>query len=194
MGIYDDLHSGKLYFAGDKTLLAKQQKALGLQELYNATGAHEEDKRRQILQEMFMEVGEGVHIEPPLYANWAGKFVRLGKRVYINFHLTMVDDTYIEIGDDTMIGPNVTLATANHPLNPDIRKTGVQYNRPIKIGKNVWIGAGVIVFPGVTIGDNSVIGAGSLVTKDIPAGVLAYGSPCRVISQLPDTKEENLEE
>ena len=96
----------------------------------------------------------------------------------------MVDDTVIEVGDDTKFGPNVILAAGTHPTDPILRSKSMQYNRPIRIGKNCWIGAGAVILPGVTIGDNSVIGAGSVVTKDIPEGVVAFGNPCRVIRSL----------
>ena len=102
----------------------------------------------------------------------------------MNFNLSLVDDTYITIGDGTLIGPNVTIATAIHPEDPKIRQTGYQYNLPVTIGKNVWIGSGAIILPGVKIGDDSIIGAGSVVTKDIPNGVVAVGNPCRVLRQV----------
>jgi galactoside O-acetyltransferase len=113
-----------------------------------------------------------------------GHHVHLGKNVYANYGLTLVDDTHIYIGDYTMLGPNVTLATAGHPIHPELRQKGLQYNMPVRIGCNCWLGAGVIVMPGVTIGDNTVIGAGSVVTKDIPSGVVAVGNPCRVLRQV----------
>ena len=133
---------------------------------------------------MFMELGEECYIEPPLHANWGGKHVKLGRNVYANFNLTLVDDSYIEIGDYTMIAPNVVIATAGHPILPELREKVYQYNMPVKIGRNVWIGAGALILPGVTIGDNTVIGAGSVVTKDIPANVVAVGNPCRVLRPI----------
>ena len=113
-----------------------------------------------------------------------------GKQVYANSHLTLVDDTHIYIGDYTMIGPNVTLATAGHPILPELRVKGLQFNMPVHIGKNCWLGAGVVVMPGVTIGDNSVIGAVSIVTKDIPANVVAVGNPCRVLRKIGEHDRE----
>ena len=138
------------------------------------------EKRAELIKEMFAEAGEGCYIEPPFYANWGGRHVHLGNHVYANFGLTCVDDTHIYIGD----------ATANHPLLPELREKAYQYNLPIHIGKNCWLGAGVIVVPGVTIGDNTVIGAGSVVTKDIPANSLAVGNPCRVLRELNDHDRE----
>lgn len=116
--------------------------------------------------------------------------MHLGKNVYANFSLTLVDDTHIYIGDCTMLGPNVTIATAGHPILPELREKGLQYNLPVHIGRNCWIGAGAIIMPGVTIGDNSVIGAGSVVTKDIPANVVAVGNPCRVMRPIGDKDRE----
>ena len=139
---------------------------------------------------MFAEIGEGCYIEPPLHANFAGRFVHFGKGVYSNFNLTLVDDTHIYVGDYTLFGPNVTLATAAHPISAELRETGLQYNAAIHIGKNCWLGAGAIVLPGVSIGDCTVIGAGSVVTKDIPSGVVAVGSPCRVLREINDNDKK----
>ena len=137
-----------------------------------------------MLRQMFAEVGEGCYIESPLHANWGGKHVHFGCNVYANFGLTLVDDTHIYVGDNTMFGPNVTVATAGHPIQPELRRKGMQYNAPVRIGSNCWIGAGAVIVPSVTIGDNAVIGAGSVVTKDIPSNVVAVGNPCRVLRQV----------
>ena len=133
---------------------------------------------------MFAEIGEGCYIEPPLHANWGGRFVRFGKHIYANFGLTLVDDTQITVGDHTLFGPNVVVATGSHPLAPELREQGLQFNAPVRIGRNCWIGAGAIILPGVTIGDNTVVGAGSVVTKDLPANVVAVGNPCRVLREI----------
>ena len=146
----------------------------------------EMEKREAMLKEMFAEIGEGCYIEPPFHANWGGKHVHFGKGVYCNFNLTLVDDTHIYVGDHTMFAPGVIVATAAHPILPRLREDVYQYNMPVSIGKNCWLGAGVIVMPGVTIGDNSVIGAGSVVTKDIPANCFAAGNPCRVIREITE--------
>lgn len=139
---------------------------------------------------MFAEIGEGCYIEPPFHSNFGGGHCHFGKMVYANFNLTLVDDTHIYVGDYTMFGPNVTVATAGHPICPELREKVYQYNMPVHIGKNCWIGAGVLIMPGVTIGDNTVIGAGSVVTKDIPANVLAFGSPCRVQREIGEHDRE----
>lgn len=141
-------------------------------------------KREALLKEMFAELGENCYIEPPLCSNWGGKHVHFGKGVYANFNLTLVDDTHIYVGDHTMIGPNVTLATAGHPILPALREEVYQFNLPVRIGRKCWLGAGVIVLPGVTIGDNTVVEAGSVVTRDLPCGVVAAGNPCRVLREI----------
>ena len=186
MEIDNKLHSGKIYDPEDPQILAKQTKAMMPMYEYNATLPTETAKRQALLTKMFAKVGEGAYIEPPFHANWGGWHVELGAHVYANFNLTIVDDTYVYIGDHTMMGPNVTLASAGHPILPELREHGYQYNLPIHIGKNCWLGAGVIVVPGVTIGDNSVIGAGAVVTKDIPANVVAVGTPARVLRKIGD--------
>lgn len=187
---YEKLHSGDIYAPGDEEIMREQFRCLEKQYDFNMTRPCEMDKRTQLLGEMFAEVGEGCYIEPPLHSNWGGHHTHLGKNVYANFGLTLVDDTHIYIGDYTMLGPNVVLATGGHPVLPSLRERGLQFNMPIRIGRNCWLGAGVIVLPGVTIGDNSVIGAGSVVTKDIPANVVAVGNPCRVLRPIGDKDRE----
>ncbi len=184
MAKFDYLHSEKIYFPGDEDLLKEQFGYIDKLYDYNATRPYEGEKRAQLLREMLAEVGENCYIEPPLHSNFGGHHVHLGRNVYANFNLTLVDDTHIYIGDCTMMGPNVTIATAGHPVLPELREKGYQYNVPVHIGRNCWLGAGVIVLPGITIGDNTVIGAGSVVTRDIPANVVAVGSPCRVLREI----------
>lgn len=186
----EKLHSGEIYYPSDDEIMKEQ--LLCLEKLYNfnATRPLEQDKREAMLREMFAEIGEGCYIEPPLHANWGGKHVHFGKMVYANFNLTMVDDTHIYVGDYTLIGPNVTIATAGHPINPELREKAYQFNRSIRIGKNCWIGAGAVILPGVTIGDNTVIGAGSIVTKDIPSNVVAVGNPCKVLRKIGEHDKE----
>ena len=181
MTVREKMHNRSLYQATDETLVREQAEFLEKLYDFNATRPSESKRREELLSEMFSEIGEGCYIEPPLRANWGGRFVKFGRGVYANFNLTLVDDTEITVGDYTMFGPNVTLATAGHPVLPELREKGYQYNAPIKIGRNCWLGAGVIVLPGVSIGDNTVVGAGSVVTKDLPSGVVAVGNPCRVL-------------
>ena len=175
------MHSTKLYFPSGEIIMQEQASCLEKLYEYNHTRPLESEKRAKLLKEMFASVGEGCYIEPPLHANWGGHHVHLGKNVYANFNLTLVDDTYIYIGDNTLIGPNVTIATAGHPIDPNLRETGLQFNAAITIGKNCWLGAGVIILPGITIGNNVVVGAGSVVTKDLPDNVIAVGNPCKIL-------------
>ncbi len=180
------LHTGELYLPGDDEIMREQLCYLDRLYDFNATRPSEMEKRIALMQEMFAEIGEGCYIEPPFHSNMGGHHVHFGKYVYANFNLTCVDDTHIYVGDHTMFGPNVTLATAGHPLLPELRIQGYQYNMPIHIGKNCWLGAGVIVMPGITIGDNVIVGAGSIVTKDLPDNVVAVGNPCRVLREVSE--------
>lgn len=184
----DKQHTGEVYFPGDPEILKEQIQYQEKLYDYNQTRPSEQEKRTNLLKEMFAEIGENCYIEPPFHANFGGHHCHFGKNVYVNYNLTAVDDTHIYVGDNTMMAPNVILASAAHPLDPEERRKGYQYNKPVHIGKNCWLGAGVIVVPGVSIGDDTVIGAGSVVTKDIPSGVVAVGNPCRVIKEVK--KEE----
>ena len=184
------MQEGRLYLPEDEEIMAQQLKCLEKLYDYNATRPLEQEKRETLLKEMFGDIGEGCYIEPPFHANWAGKHVHFGNNVYANFNLTLVDDTDIYVGDKVMFGPNVTVATAGHPIDPELRYQAMQFNMPVHIGENVWIGANAVVLPGVTIGDNSVIGAGSVVTKDIPANVVAVGNPCRVLREIGEHDRE----
>lgn len=184
----EKLHSQKIYYH-DQDIQEEQDQCLERIYDFNQTRPSEGEKRRTLLKAIFAQFGDNSYIEPPLRANW-GKHTSLGKNVYANFNLTLVDDTYIHIGDSVMIGPNVTLATAGHPIDPELRLKVAQFNMPIQIGNNVWIGAHAVVLPGVTIGENSVIGAGSIVTKDIPANVVAVGNPCRVLRSIDQRDKE----
>ncbi|WP_267202328.1 sugar O-acetyltransferase [Limosilactobacillus kribbianus] len=178
------LFSGKIYNPENPALLKEQGEAARLMYEYNATRADQGEQRAALLPKLLAECGESCYIEAPFYANWGGHHVHFGDHVYANFHLTLVDDGEIFVGSHTMFGPNVTLVTAAHPVLPELREKGYQYNLPVHIGQNCWFGANVTVLPGVTIGDNSVIGAGSVVTKDIPANVVAVDTPCRVMREI----------
>lgn len=186
----EKMHIGELYLPNDDEIMKEQTMCLEKLYDFNSTRPHEAEKRTALLKEMFAEIGENCYIEPPLYSNWGGHHVHFGKNIYANFNLTLVDDTHIYVGDYTMFGPNVTIATAGHPILPELREKGYQYNFPVRIGKNCWIGAGVIIVPGITISDNVVIGAGSIVTKDIPSNVVAVGNPCRVLREVNEHDRE----
>lgn len=178
------MFTGDLYLPNDAAITEEQNACLELLYTFNQTRPSEQEKRNQLLKQMFAEIGENCYIEPPFHANFGGKHVHFGKNIYANFNLTMVDDGHIYVGDYTMFAPGVIVATAGHPILPELRETVYQYNMPVHIGKNCWIGAGAIILPGVTIGDQVVVGAGSVVTKDLPSNVVAVGNPCRVIREI----------
>lgn len=184
------MHDGELYFPNDGEIMRDQLARIDRLRDYNMTRSTDMAKREELLKEMFAEIGEGCYIEPPFFSNFGGGHCHFGKNVYANFNLTLVDDTHIRVGDNTIFGPNVTVATAGHPIEPTLREKGLQYNAPVTIGRNCWIGAGAVILPGVSIGDNTVIGAGSVVTKDIPAGVVAVGNPCRVLREVGERDRE----
>ena len=190
MSMKNKMHTGELYLPGDEEILKEQAKCLEKLYDFNSTRPSEMEKREKLLKEMFAEIGKDCYIEPPFYANWGGRHVHFGKNIYANFNLTMVDDTHIYVGDYTMFGPNVTVATAGHPILPSLREKAYQYNASVTIGRNCWIGAGAVIVPGVKIGDNTVIGAGSVVTKDIPENVVAVGNPCKVMRPINEHDKE----
>lgn len=188
--IMEKLHTGELYLPGNKEIAAVQEQCLERLYDYNQTRPGEGAKRYALLREMFAEIGQDCYIEPPFHANFGGAHVHFGSHIYANFGLTCVDDGDIYVGDYTMFGPNVMLVTAGHPILPQLREQVYQYNMPVHIGKNCWLGAGVIVLPGVSIGNNVVVGAGSVVTKDLPDNVVAVGNPCRVLREIGDHDRE----
>ena len=180
----EKMHTGELYLPEDAEIMQEQTECLNRLYDFNHTRPTEVEKRQQLMREMFAELGEDCYIEPPFHANWGGKHVHLGQHVYFNFGATLVDDTHIYIGSNTMLGPNVIIATAGHPIWPQLREQAYQYNMPVHIGKNCWIGAGAIILPGITVGDHVVIGAGSVVTKNLPSNVVAVGNPCKILRPI----------
>lgn len=183
------IKDGKLYFCDSDEWVHAQ--LLQMEKLYdyNMSRPLEQEKRAELLKNFFGGVGKNLYIEPPLHANW-GRNTYWGDNCYANFNLTLVDDGDVIIGDNVLIAPNVVISTTGHPIEPGLRKRLAQFSIPVKIGNNVWIGAGAVILPGVTIGENSVIGAGSVVTKDIPANVIAVGNPCRVLREINDRDRE----
>ncbi|MPQ45218.1 sugar O-acetyltransferase [Clostridium tarantellae] len=188
--IKERIYGKKLYYSNDEELIKEQMYYLELLYDFNQTRPSEQKKRNELLKNMFSEIGKECYIEPPLRANWGGKNVHFGNGVYANFNLTLVDDCDIFIGNNVLIAPNVTISSGTHPINPDIRRKQGQFNVPVNIGDNVWIGANSVILPGVTIGANSVIGAGSVVTKDIPSNVVAVGNPCKVLREINERDME----
>lgn len=183
------MQNQKLYCCEDEKLMEEQLKRLDMVHDYNNLKPSQQKQKKEMLKKMFAEIGENCYMETPFYANWGGKNVHIGDHFYSNYNLMLVDDGEITIGDNVMIAPNVILCSATHPISPNLREKGMEYNMPVKIGNRVWIGANVVVMPGVTIGDNSVIGAGSVVTKDIPANVVAFGNPCKVHREITEQDE-----
>ncbi|MBR3909555.1 MAG: sugar O-acetyltransferase [Clostridia bacterium] len=191
---FEKLHSGEIYNPADPKIMKVQLDCLNTLYKFNKTKPLEYRKRMRMLKKMFAEMGEGCYIEPPFRANFAGRHIHFGNAVYCNFGCTFVDDTHIYVGNNVMFGPNVVVATAAHPIAPKLREKGLQYNKSVRIGNNCWIGAGALIMPGVTIGDNTVIGAGSVVTKDIPANVVAVGNPCKILREISDELSEKEKE
>lgn len=193
MTVLEKMKSGALYDCSlDAIPKELEEKLYECKELihdFNMSRPGEVEYRAGIIRKVFGDVGENCYVEPPFHANW-GCNIHVGNNFYSNFNLTVVDDTDVFIGDNVMIAPNVVIATGTHPVCPELREQVCQYNLPIRIGNRVWIGAGAVILPGVTIGDDSVIGAGSVVTKDIPAGVVAFGNPCRVQREISDRDYE----
>jgi galactoside O-acetyltransferase len=183
------MNSGKIYKVMGTNQDTHYFEYLQQMETYNSLGYTEEGhkEKQRILKELFAEIGENSYIQAPYHAMWGGHHVHLGKNVYINFNCTFVDDAQIYIGDNTMIAPNATIIAASHPISPSLRAEGYGCNKPVYIGENVWIASNVTILPGVHIGNNSIIGAGSVVTKDIPANVIALGNPIKILREItPD--------
>ncbi|MGY1832453.1 sugar O-acetyltransferase [Geodermatophilus sp. SYSU D01180] len=175
--------AGDLYVADDPELAEENAAALDLVAAYNATSVRQRPLRRELLGRLLGAVGEDTEIRPPLYVDY-GSRIRIGARCFANFGLVALDVAAITIGDDVQIGPNVQLLTPTHPVEPGPRRDKWEAAEPITLGDNVWLGGGVVVLPGVTIGADTVVGAGSVVTRDLPAGVVAVGNPARVVREL----------
>ncbi|MBQ9792755.1 MAG: sugar O-acetyltransferase [Clostridia bacterium] len=178
---YEKMVNGLIYNPGDEKIMSEQIKYQDKLWEFNQLKPSQYSEKIKFMKEMFAECGDNCYIELPFRANWGGHHVHFGSGIYANSNLTIVDDGHVYVGDKVMFGPNVTIATANHPIEPTLRAKGLQYNKDVYIGENTWIGAGVIIVPGVRIGKNTVIGGGSVVTKDIPDNVVAVGNPCRVL-------------
>ena len=169
----------------DKELWNAHLNSKRITRLLNATLETEVAKRKELVKELFAEAGENAYVEPPFHCDY-GRNTKVGDNFYCNYDCVFLDCGPITIGNNVMFGPKVALYAVNHPIEPEIRATNWDYPEPITIGNDVWIGGSVVVCPGVTIGDNTVIGAGSVVTKDIPANVVAVGNPCRVLREISE--------
>jgi len=177
--------AGELYDPLDAALVERRIRARELCYQLNATRETEQNRRRPILRELFGAGGDSVWMQPPFFCDY-GSNILLGQRVFFNFNCVVLDVCQVKIGDYTMFGPAVQIYTATHPLEAELRRTQ-EFAKPIEIGTDVWVGGGAIICPGVRIGERTVIGAGSVVTRDVPSGVLAAGNPCRVLRDLEKT-------
>ena len=169
----------------DTSVLLEQFRARILQKSYNRMLPFNVPKSYLLLRMMGVQFGKGTFIDAPFRCDY-GKHITVGDHFYANSNCTIIDVAPVTIGDHVMLGPNVQIITAGHPVHHAARNAAYEYGRPIRIGDNVWIGAGAILLPGVTVGSNTVIGAGSVVTKDVPDNVVAAGNPCKVLRQITD--------
>lgn len=181
---YERMINGLIYDTCDPEIMALQRPFQEKLWAFNQLSPSESAQKEAYMKEVFAECGDYCYIELPFRASWGGSHVHFGTGVYVNSNVTLIDDGHIYIGNRVLLGPNVIVVTANHPLEPLLRRLEMQYNRDVRIEENVWVGAGSILLPGVTIGKNSVIGAGAVVTRDIPENVLAAGTPARVIKEI----------
>ena len=175
--------AGLLYDAGDPELVAARRAAGTLCQAINSLPFEAVEERMALLAQLFGALGEGSHIEQPFRCDY-GFHISAGKQLYINYNCVMLDCAPITFGDRVFIAPNCAFYTAGHPLDPAERASGLEFAKPIRVGSDVWIGGTPVVTPGVTLGDNTVIGSGSVVPRDIPAGVVAVGNPCRVLRPI----------
>jgi len=175
--------AGDLYIADDPELARESRRAAELTKAFNDSSPSDPEARRRILAELLGSLGDGTEIRPPFYCDY-GRHTHVGARTFVNFGLVALDVAPVRIGDDVQIGPYVQLLTPTHPLEPEPRRAKWEAAEPIAIGDNAWLGGGVIVCPGVTIGADTVVGAGAVVTTDLPPGVLALGTPARVLRSL----------
>lgn len=180
---YERMMAGLPYCSDEETRRIMMKTRFLLQE-YNSISPDDTERKNEILRELLGKTGERFYIEPPFHCDY-GCNMELGENFYANYNLTVLDCNKVKIGDNVLFGPNVTITAAGHPIHPESRKK-YEYGIPVTIGNNVWIGANVVICPGVTIGDGSVIGAGAVVTRDIPANVVAFGNPCRVYRKITE--------
>jgi maltose O-acetyltransferase len=174
--------AGELYDPLDPQLDVERRRARELCASLNGSAEHEKERRNAILADL-LGAATDAWVQPPFYCDY-GSNIRLGRKVFFNFNCVLLDVAQITIGDHVLFGPGVQMYTASHPFSASERRSGLECAKPISIGDDVWVGGGAILCPGVSIGDRSIIGAGSVVTRDIPADVVAAGNPCRVIREL----------
>jgi maltose O-acetyltransferase len=181
--------AGKLYIANDDELKIDFKKSRRLTRLFNNTTEEQQEYRVQLLKDLFERTGDRLYIEPPFRCDY-GCNISVGNNFYANYDCIILDVCKVEIGENVFFAPRVCIYTAGHPIDAEVRNTGLEFGKPVKIGNNVWVGGSTVINPGVTIGSNVVIGSGSVVTKDIPDNVIAAGNPCRVLREI--TEEDKL--
>jgi len=182
-GQKEKMLAGQLYMAADPELSAAHLRAQAILAMFNATSADADDERRALLTDLFESIGEGTVLKPTLRCDY-GFNISIGDRTFINYDCLLLDCNRITIGDEVQIAPGVHIYTATHPVEANARRSGIEYALPVSIEDGVWLGGRAVVCPGVTIGANTVVGAGSVVTRDLPANVVAVGNPCRIMRQL----------
>lgn len=185
----ENMLAGLFYNSLDPELVRLRQEARRTLWQYNATDPTDESKRRELMEKLFGQAGKNLIIEPPFYCDY-GSQIHFGDNVFLNFNCIILDCARVDIGNGCMLGPNVQIYTATHPLDPKARKEGKEFASPVKIGSDVWIGGSAVILPGVTIGDGAVIGAGAVVTKDVPALSVAVGNPAKVLRQFYNFKKD----
>ncbi|WP_279230101.1 sugar O-acetyltransferase [Clostridium sartagoforme] len=181
--------SGNLYMANDKELKADAKKSRMLTRLFNNTTEEQKEYRAELLKELFKKTGDNIYIEPSFKCDY-GCNISVGNNFYANFDCIILDVCNVDIGENVFFAPRVCIYTAGHPIDAEVRNTGLEFGKPVKIGNNVWVGGSTVINPGVIIGNNVVIGSGSVVTKDIPDNVIAVGNPCRVLRKI--TEEDKI--
>lgn len=181
--------AGKLFLADDIELKQMSLEAKRVMYEYNKTGEYDNSYRQDLIKSIFKSTGKNFKIQPPIYLDY-GKHISIGENFYANHDCIFLDVNEIEIKDNVMFGPRVSVYTAGHPIDADVRREQLEFGLKVTIGHDVWVGGNVVINPGVTIGDRSVIGSGSVVTKDIPSDVVAAGNPCKVIRKI--TNEDKI--
>ncbi len=185
----DKMVLGEPYFANTKEIAQLRLNAQRICHRYNQVDPKNYKERKSIIKQLFSSTTKMFLIEQPFYCDY-GFNIEIGNNFYANYHLTILDGAPVQIGDNVMLGPNVSIYTAGHPIHHEIRNTSLEYALPVIIGDNVWVGGNVVINPNVTIGDNTVIGSGSVVTKNIPSNVVAAGNPCKIIRKITTEDKE----
>lgn len=181
--------SGNLYMANDKELKADAKRSRILTRLFNNTTEEQKEYRAELLKELFKKTGDNIYIEPSFKCDY-GCNISVGNNFYANFDCIILDVCNVDIGENVFFAPRVCIYTAGHPIDAEVRNTGLEFGKPVKIGNNVWVGGSTVINPGVNIGNNVIIGSGSVVTKDIPDNVIAVGNPCRILREI--TEEDKI--